>query len=137
MEVKYRSACGRYEVMFDEKDQQGLFSKLAAFQEVFEDDTNVVIEGVEVPASDLKFRVRTVDGNEFYEKVYAGSNPKLFGYKFEYGSQKENKGSLFPRRRDKDGNYYKNGGWHKWEGQAGDSAPKDDKSTDRKTKAPF
>ncbi len=116
MEVTYKSACGRYIVNFDEKDQQGLFAKIAAFQEIFEDDTSVVINDIEVPVSDIRLRVRTVDGNEFYEKVYAGSNPKLFGYKMEYGSQKENKGHLFPKRKDKDGTYYKNGGWHKWEG---------------------
>ena len=138
MEVKYRSADGRFEVMFDEKDQCGLFEKLAAFQEIFEDDNNVVIENESVPQSDLKFRVRKVDGNEFYEKVYAGNNPKLFGYKMEYGSSKENKGCLFPKRKDKEGNYYKNGGWHKWEGggQQADAAPANTKA-DSKSKQAF
>ena len=126
MEVKYRSACGRYEATLEAGDQQTLFSALAAFQEIFEDDTSVVIDGVSVPVSDIRYRVRTVDGNEFYEKVYVGTNPKLFGYKMEYGSQKDNKGALFPKKKDKDGVWYKNNGWHKWEGQPGGDKPAQD-----------
>lgn len=137
MEVKYRSACGRFEVMFDEKDQQGLFDRIASFQEIFEDDTNTVIDSVEVPVADIRYRVRTNDGNEFYEKVYAGSNPKLFGYKKAYGSSKENKGSLFPQRKDKEGNYYKNNGWHKWEGGQQSSPQAETKEPKAKDKAVF
>lgn len=85
MEVKYRSSCGRYEVNLEASDQQALFAALASFQEIFEDDTNVSIDGVPVDPKDIKFRVRTVAGNEFYEKVYTGNDPKLRGYKMEYG----------------------------------------------------
>lgn len=131
MEVKYTSQCGRYEVLFDEKDQQGLFTKIAKFQEVFEDDANVVIDSVAVPATDIRYCVRTVDGNEFYEKRYSGQNSKLFGYKREYGSSKENKGALFPKRKDKNGNYHKNDGWYKWERD--DSQPE----AKKEGKAPF
>lgn len=141
MEVKYRSSCGRYEVNLEASDQQALFAALASFQEIFEDDTNVSIDGVPVDPKDIKFRVRTVAGNEFYEKVYTGNDPKLRGYKMEYGSQKENKGSLFPKKKDKDDQWYKNNGWHKWEGNkdsgqsGGDSTPP--ASDSGKKKAPF
>jgi hypothetical protein len=142
MEMKYRSACGRYEVMFDEKSQDSLFAQIAKFQEIFEDDVSVVIEGTAVPISDIKFRTRkNKDGDVFYEKVYSGSNPKLFGYKMEYGNSKEDKGSLFPKRKDKDNNYYKNGGWHKWEGPSESQPQQDTQSTpaptDKSKKAPF
>lgn len=138
MELKYRSACGRYEVMFEAKEQKDLFAQIATFQEIFEDDTSVNIDGVDVPTSDIRFRVRAVDDNEFYEKVYVGSNPKLFGYKIEYGSAKKG-GGLFPKRKDKDGKYYKNNGWHKWEGQSApqqDDAPAPAKGSG-KANAPF
>lgn len=126
MEVKYRSACGRYEVLFEAKEQKDIFAQVANFQEVFEDDTSVNINGINVPVTDIRFRVRTVDDNEFYEKVYVGSNKDLFGYKLEYGTAKKG-GSLFPKRKDKDGTYYKNNGWHKWDGKASEGdAPKDE-----------
>jgi len=139
MEIKYRSSCGRYEVSLEASDQQSLFEQLASFQEIFEDDVNVTIEGEKVPSTDIIYRVRSAkdkDGkvNEFYEKVYCGNNPKFFGYKMEYGCSQENKGSLFPKRKDKDGTYYKNNGWHKWEGQGqGEQAP----TTNTKNSKPF
>jgi hypothetical protein len=39
---------------------------------------------------------------------------------------------LFPKRKDKGGNYYKNDGWHKWE-KGDDEQPE----TKKEGKAPF
>lgn len=117
MEVKYKSTCGRFEVTFDVRDQQTLFKELSNFQEVFCDDMSVEIDGLQVPMTDIRFRVRTVNGDEFFEKVYIGNNPKLFGYKKEYGCSKEHKGCMFPRVKDPDGTYRKNNGWYKWDGK--------------------
>jgi len=143
MEVQYRSGNGQFVVNFDEKDQMGLFEKIASFQEIFEHNGDYIINGETVPASDVQFRVRTVAGNDFYEKVYVGTNKKCWGFKFSYGCQKEKKGCLFPKYKNEGENIVDGGGgWFKYTGGKGsdtqDSGDNSDKPAKDKTgKAPF
>jgi hypothetical protein len=132
MEMNYTTGDGRMTVTFEAKSQADLFQQLAEFQEIFEDGS-VNIEGKDVPTSDLRYSVRTVDGNDFFERRYVGPDKSLRGYKLAYGQMKEKKGHLFPKRKDENG-WLKNDGWVKWEGQPkGDSpsnAPRGKGSTD-------
>lgn len=134
MEVKYQSANGRFGLVVEARDQQTAFKEIAAFQEVFEGDP-VMINGKEVPPEHIKLRVRTVDKYEFFEKVYCGPDKELWGYKMEFGCSNENKGALFPKRKDKDGNYIGNGGWSKFTADSKNDSPKEE--TTKSSKAPF
>lgn len=135
MKLKYRSICGRFEVDFDEPDNQSMFEKIAAFQEVFESDTNVSIDGNEVPVKDIKLRVRGSGDNKFYEAVYTGSNKRLMGYRLDYSCSKD--GSvIFPKRKGKDGAVIPNNGWYKY--VAAEPVEKTARSTEDITKkAPY
>ena len=128
MEVKYKSANGMFEVAFDAKNQQELFEELASFQEVFELSQKFKIGNKEVNITDIKFRVRTVDGNQFYEMVYQGGDKDLWGYRKAFGSSQQKKGALFPKWqvKEEDKNNYENGGggWFKYKGNGnGTPAP--------------
>lgn len=124
MQVKYRSANGQFEVNFDVKTQTELFQEIASFQEVFESSAEETIKGKKVPAGDVQFRVRDVDDNKYFEKVYVGSDKELWGYKLPFGQNKKG-GSLFPKRFLDDEDRTKNedggNGWRKWKKQAGES----------------
>jgi hypothetical protein len=111
MEVKYSSKDGQFQVVFDVKAQNELFEQIASFQEVFETPAEVVIAGKVVPAGDVQFRVREVDDNKYYEKVYVGNDRDLWGYKLPYGQNKKG-GGLFPKHRidEEDLAKYDNGG---------------------------
>lgn len=139
MQVSYKSADGRFGIVVEARDQQTAFKEIADFQEIFE-GAPVVIDGVAVPSENIRFRVRTVDKNDFYEKVYVGSNPDLWGYKLELGCSLENKGALFPKRKDKEGNYRKNDGWYKFsKNDSTEQKPTEEKSSksNKSDKAPF
>jgi hypothetical protein len=143
MEVKYRTSNGQFEVNFEVKDASSLFEAVADFQEVFEDGAFYTILNKEVPASDVQFRVRLVDDNKYFEKVYVGKDKELWGFKLPYGQNKKG-GGLFPKRKfsEEDAKDNVNGynGWRKFKGQQqGDSEPaKEDKGSKSKTeKAPF
>lgn len=127
MEVKYRSTNGMFEVNFDVKSPIDLFQALADFQEVFEMPEEFMIGKHKVHVSDIRFKVRNVDGNEFYELTYAGQNKDLWGYRKSFGCSKEKKGHLFPKWnvKEEDKDKYENGGggWFKWKSTK-DTAPK-------------
>lgn len=138
MQVSYTTADGRMTVTVEGRDQTSVFQQIANFQEIFETPTkNVVINGTQVDSKDFRFQVRkNKDGDEFYEIVYAGSDRDLRGYKFELGCTKDPKGGLFPKRKDKEGNWIENNGWTKWQGEKTDTESKPTTSN-KKEKAPF
>lgn len=106
MQVTYQSKNGLTATF--EGEEKEVFKGLAHFQEIFD---HVCVVGKET-ATDVKFVVRTVDDVEYYElRVVSGP---LKGYKFEFGQNKKG-GTLFPKRKDKDGNWLENNGWTKWE----------------------
>jgi hypothetical protein len=107
MKLTYRSADGRITGELESKDQKGLFQELARFQEVFEDSTKCGVCG----CGHVKYVVRTVDGNDHFELHCR--NPKCRARR-SFGVNRVG-GSLFPHRKDKEGNYLPNNGWAKWE----------------------
>lgn len=140
MEVKYRTSNGQFEVNFDVKDNASLFEAVGDFQEVFEHNGDYVINNVTVPSSDVQFRVREVDGNKYFEKVYVGNNKECWGFKLQYGQNKKG-GGLFPKYyHEKDSNYVDGGsGWRKYVGGKSEQpAEQQEKTSKSKTeKAPF
>lgn len=119
MELIYRTRDGRYEVKLEGKTQRDLVEQLASFQEVFE---NIVATYDGVVSDKVRWQVREVDGNKFYEQVCYDDNPKIRGARLSFGSHKTG-GGLFAKRKDvaEDGTetYNKNGGWKRWNKAAG------------------
>ena len=93
-----------------------IFEQLATFDSVFGNCVNKA-NGSE----NIGFRHREVDGNHYYELYDKDSFHVL-----KFGKTKKD-GSLFPRRKDADGNWLSDGGWVKFDPNAPKvkSAPKE------------
>lgn len=102
MKAKYKVG-DKLEFELDGAGQKELFKEIANIQEVF-GETKCGICGSE----NIKFIVRVVDDNEYYELRCMDCGAIL-----SYGQHKKG-GTLFPKRKDSDGNYMPNNGWHKW-----------------------
>jgi hypothetical protein len=85
-------------------DQKDTFEKLATVQEVFGED----VCG-KCGKSNLKFQVRTVDDNKFYEIKCVSCGAVL-----SFGAHKKGN-TLFPKRKDGE-NWLADRGWVKWDG---------------------
>lgn len=104
MKVIYRTTDSRISVEVEGKDNKDIFKQLSVFQELFDNGKCQACDGERV-----RFVVREVQGNTFYELRCLDCGATLaFG-------QKKADGSLFPKRKDKDGNWLPNGGWVKWQ----------------------
>ena len=107
MKVNYTSANGRVSVELEGDGQKDIFAQIARFQEVFEES-----KCGKCGSENLKFVVRTVDDNEYYELRCADCGAKL-----AFGVHKKG-GGLFPKRKDGD-SWLPNGGWVKWNSKTG------------------
>ena len=103
MKLNYTTANKRITAEFEADTHRELFTQISKFQEVFE-ETKCGKCGSE----NLRFVVRTVDDNEYYELRCMDCGAKL-----AFGSMKKG-GGLFPKRKDADGNWLPDGGWQKW-----------------------
>ena len=103
MKVNYKTGNGRISVEIEGDSQRDIFAEIARFQEVFE-ETKCGKCGSE----NLRFVVRNVDDNLYYELKCLDCGAKL-----AFGVMKKG-GRLFPKRKDKEGNWLPNGGWVKW-----------------------
>ena len=104
MKIRYRLANADVEV--DGKDVKDAFAQLGGAVEVFSNNTCGACKCPDVVPS-----VREVQGNTYYEMRCTSCGATLsFG-------QKKADGSLFPKRRDKDGNYLEHYGWVKFQKQ--------------------
>ena len=72
--------------------QKEIFKELAMIQEIFSEEKCGLCG-----STNLRFIVRNVDSNDYYEL-----------------RQHKKGGTLFPKRKDDEGNYLPNKGWHKW-----------------------
>lgn len=92
--------------------QQEVFEELAKIQEVF-DTENVcgVCDG-----TSIKYQHRSVQGNDFHELVCKNAACRA---RFSFGHSKQDKGALFPKRKNKDGEWLPNRGWEKYTAPSG------------------
>ncbi len=104
MKIEYTNNKLKIEIETD--SAKDAFKKLAEFQEVFGESQCGQCKG-----NELRFIVRTVDGNDYYELKCNSCSAKL-----AFGQHKTG-GTLFPKRKMADGSYdAKNNGWHTWNG---------------------
>ena len=89
--------------------QKDVFRQLSEIDEVFNNQTCPLTSSGK-PTNNVRFSVRTVDDNEFFEMR---SLDPPFARK-SFGQHKGTKGTLFPRNKDKDGNWIDNNGWYVW-----------------------
>lgn len=103
MKITYTTKNDRIKVEIEGDSQRDLFDQISKFQEVFE-------EGIcgKCGHEDVKFVVRTVEDNQFFELRCKGCGARL-----SFGSMKKG-GGLFPRRKDSEGSWLPDGGWVKW-----------------------
>ena len=104
MKVTYKT--GKFTVEAEGSSTE-VFEQLASFDSVFGNCVNKA-NGSE----NIGFRHREVDGNHYYE-LY----DKDTFHVLKFGKTKKD-GSLFPRRKDADGNWLPDGGWAKFDPNA-------------------
>lgn len=93
------------------KSQIELFTFIADMQELFGSTT---CERNGQSSDHVKLRVRSDDeDNKYYEMFCYKGQSECFGATRRFGCTKKGEG-LFPRSRDKDGNYIPNNGWTKY-----------------------
>ncbi len=109
LEAHYKSLDQRITVKISSNDNKDLFEQIAKFDEIFCNNLTCKNCG----KSETRLNVRTVDENNYYERVC-----NACGNTFSFGQHKKG-GSLFPK-------YDKGkGGWSKWVADAeGDSSSK-------------
>jgi len=97
-------------VEIEGKTHTDIWEQLAQFQETFGDTTAVgKINGQIVTSNKVRFVKRTVDDNDYYELRCSDCGAIL-----AFGQHKKGN-TLFPKRKDDQGNYLPNKGWHKWQ----------------------
>ena len=102
MKVKYKVS-DRLEFELEGSGQKEVFKELALIQEIFGEEKCDVCGN-----QNIKFVVRNVEGNDYYELRCSDCGSIL-----AFGQHKKG-GTLFPKRKDDDGKYLANRGWHKW-----------------------
>jgi hypothetical protein len=105
----YRSANNRLTFELDAGSQKDLFEGIATLQEIFESDSTCGM----CNSTDLRFRVREVKDNKYYEMRCGKCNAQL-----SFGQHKTG-GTLFPKRTTDEGDM-PNRGWYRWQ-------PRDDR----------
>ena len=104
MKVKFKPN-DKLEFELEGAGQKEIFKELAMVQEIFSEKKCGVCG-----SENIKFVVRVVDDNEYYELRCMDCGAVL-----SYGQHKKG-GTLFPKRKDADGKYLPNNGWYKWTG---------------------
>lgn len=109
MKVRVR-ASKNVTVEAEGNDHKELFSQLAQLQEVFGEEKCGKCGG-----ENLAFVVREVEGNHFYELHCRNPNCRA---KLPFGAHKKGD-TLFPKRKDEDGNWRGQSGWVRYNKEKG------------------
>tara|TARA_R100000808_G_scaffold5051_8_gene15657 strand:+ start:5477 stop:5848 length:372 start_codon:yes stop_codon:yes gene_type:complete len=104
MKVTYKT--GKFTVEAEGNTTE-IFKQLASFDSVFGNCKNKAND-----SENIGFRHRVVDENDYFEMY-----DKDTFHTLKFGKTKKD-GSLFPRRKDADGNYFPDGGWVKYDPNA-------------------
>ena len=102
MKVKYKVG-DRLEFELEASGQKELFKELSSIQEIFGEESCGLCK-----STNLKFVVRNVDGNDYFELRCDDCGAIL-----AFGQHKKG-GTLFPRRKDDENKWLPNRGWHKY-----------------------
>lgn len=103
MKVIYR-ASDKLSFELEASGQKEIFKELALIQEIFSEDKCGLCK-----KTNLKFIVRNVDGNDYYELRCMDCGAVL-----AFGQHKKG-GTLFPKRKDDENNWLPDNGWYKWQ----------------------
>jgi len=103
MKLTYKIA-DKFEFEIDATGQKEIFKELSTIQEIF-GEAKCGLCGSE----NIKYVVRNVDNNDYYELRCLDCSAIL-----TFGQHKKGT-TLFPKRKDEDGKYLQNKGWHKYE----------------------
>lgn len=111
MKGKYTTANGRLSFEFEGATDRAIFAQLAEIQEVFEEAACGCCR-----STSLRYEVREFDAYKYYKLLCTACGATL-----DFGQHKVGE-SLFPKRRDKDGNDLPNDGWYVYRAAGPDSA---------------
>lgn len=103
MKVKFKPSA-KLEFELEGAGQKELFKELATVQEIFSEEKCGACK-----KDNIKFVVRNVEDNDYYEMRCLSCGAAL-----SFGQHKKG-GTLFPKRKDENGNWLEDGGWHKWQ----------------------
>ena len=110
MRFEYTTRKGNLRVGFDADNQKAAFKLLGEIQDVFEESRCGACK-----SDAIRFSVRSVGGNDYYEMRCAACTARL-----TYGQHK-NGTTLFAKRKDADGNWdNKSFGWSIYQGKSDD-----------------
>lgn len=109
MKVNYTTSNQRISAEISADTPRNIFAALAEFQEVFDEPCCSKCD-----CDNLRFVVRTVDDNDYYELRCLNPNCRA---KLQFGCNKDGK-SLFPKRKDGD-NWRGSNGWTRWNKEKG------------------
>lgn len=102
MKVVYK-ASDKLSFELEGSGQKEVFKELALIEEIFAEGTCG-----QCNKSNIRHLVRNVDDNNYYELRCTDCGSVL-----AFGQHKKG-GTLFPKRKDDNGNYLPNRGWYKW-----------------------
>jgi hypothetical protein len=108
MEAQFKTRDGRLVVKFEATNQKELFELLAKNEEVFDSDVTCGC----CHKANLRYRVREVAKDKKTFKYYERTCTEC-GARLQFG-QSNDTVSLFPKRKDGDGNWMPDHGWAKW-----------------------
>ncbi len=107
MKLRYKVG-DKLEFELEGAGQKEIFKELAAIQEIFGEESWGICG-----SKHIKFIVRNIDGNDYFELRCSDCAAIL-----AFGQHKKG-GTLFPKRKDDEGNYLPHKGWHKWDKDGG------------------
>ena len=102
---------GRLSIQVEGEKQKDVFRELAQAQEVFQHEACGKCKGTE-----LRFVVRNVKDNDFYEIHCRDRGCRA---RLAFGQHKGQEGTLYPKRKDVDGEWLPDNGWMKYNAQTG------------------
>lgn len=102
MKVVYK-ASDKLSFELEGSGQKEVFKELALIEEIFAESSCGVCN-----KNNIRHLVRNVDDNNYFELRCTDCGAVL-----AFGQHKKG-GTLFPKRKDDNGNYLPNRGWYKW-----------------------
>ena len=109
MKVKYLSRTHQLTFELAGNTASEIWEELSEIQEVFDSDVACGICG----ATPVRFRARENSGNTYHELVCTNKDCRA---RLSFGQHRTG-GGLFPKRKDKEGNWLPSNGWERFSGK--------------------